>query len=163
MFGCNFSNDATSSSHWVRWEAAVVGGSQFTVMEVGALTSAAAELAGAALVAAGALDAAAGVLAATAGLDALGVLAGALEAAALGLLLEQPAKVTTPATASSATNLWCFIERSSWKVGPGRRSPRQSRARSLWTSAAGTPSHLSMGSRVALKVQMPTHVSNRLT
>jgi hypothetical protein len=108
----------------------VVGGSQLTVMVVGALTSfAGAELAGGAglagvLAAAGALVAAAGAdaeeLAAAAGAELLGALA-------LDLLLEQPATVTTAATASSAINLWCFIERSSWKVGPGRRSPRQSR------------------------------------
>src|SRR5665213_2276003 len=127
MFGCSFSKDATSSSHCVRCEAAVVGGSQLTVMVVGALTS----FAGAELAAglAGVLAAAGALVAAGAAAEELAAALGAvlLGALALDLLLEQPATVTTAATASSAINLWCFIERSSWKVGPGRRSPRQSR------------------------------------
>jgi hypothetical protein len=104
MFGCSFSNDATSSSHCLRSLAAVVGGSQFTVIVVGPLGSpaAGAELAGAGL------DEVPVVAGALAGVDALAEVGPVV---VLALLL-QPAKVTMPATASSATNLWCFIERS---------------------------------------------------
>ena len=143
IFGCSFSNDATSASQSARRLAAVVGGSQLTVMVVGALTSAAgAELAGA-------LDAAAGVPDAAAGAGAELDWVAAVEADGLELvevdllLLLQPAMATADATASAVTNLWCFIER----IPPGLDIPDHD----------GRLLRL----RVAMKVQMPTVARNR--
>src|SRR5690348_3501603 len=101
MFGCSFSNSATSSSHSLRSFAAVVGGSQLTVIVVGALTS---RLAGAA-------DGESELDDAGLELELPPVLGLPVSPVAFGLLLLQPAIVTTPAAASTATHLWYFIER----------------------------------------------------
>jgi hypothetical protein len=103
-------------------------------MVVGALTSVeAAELGAGAELDEAALGA--GALVEGAALESVAV----AEVLALGLLLLQLAKVTVPAIASSATNLWCFIETFPPGISVRGRRPRGQVTRSRADRASRAP------------------------